>query len=67
MKGKLDAYVLWPFAKRVQNWIVDQSTAHDFMVDIIGSVDPYQLLSLVATFSATQYMQGKSHVVCFSA
>ena len=26
MKGKFDAYVLF------QNWIVDQSTAHDFMV-----------------------------------
>ena len=26
------AYVMWPFAKRVQNWIVDRSTAHDFML-----------------------------------
>ena len=32
MKGKFDAYVLWPLAKRVQNWIVDWSTAHDFTV-----------------------------------
>ena len=23
MKGKFDAYVLWPFAQRIQNWIVD--------------------------------------------
>ena len=23
MKGKFDAYVLWPSVKRVQNWIVD--------------------------------------------
>ena len=29
---KLYAYVLWPLAKRVQNWIVDQSTARDFTV-----------------------------------
>ena len=27
MKGKFDAYVLWPL-----NWIVDQSTACDFTV-----------------------------------
>ena len=33
MKGKFDAYVLWPLAKKLQNWIVDQSTAHDFTVD----------------------------------
>ena len=32
MKGKFDAYVLWPLAKKFQNWIVDQSTARDFTV-----------------------------------
>ena len=32
MKGKFDAYVLWPLAKRVQNWIVDQFTARDFTI-----------------------------------
>ena len=32
MKGNFDAYVLWPVAKRVQNWIVDRSTARDFTV-----------------------------------
>ena len=32
MKGKFDAYVLWPLAKRVQNWIVDRSTARGFTV-----------------------------------
>ena len=32
MKGKFDAYVLWPLAKTVQNWIVDRSTAPDFTV-----------------------------------
>ena len=34
MKGKFDAYicVLWPFAKKFQNWIVDWSTARDFTV-----------------------------------
>ena len=33
MKGKFDAYVLWPLAKKFQNWIVDWSTARDFTVD----------------------------------
>ena len=32
MKGKFDANVLWPLAKKFQNWIVDLSIAHDFMV-----------------------------------
>ena len=32
MKGKFDAYVLWPLAKKFQNWIVDQSTARNFTV-----------------------------------
>ena len=34
MKGKFDAYVLWPLAKSVQNWMVSQSTAPDFTVFI---------------------------------
>ena len=32
MKGKFDTYVLWPLAKKFQNWIVDRSTARDFTV-----------------------------------
>ena len=32
MKGKFDAYVLWPLAKKFQTWIVDLSTAHNFTV-----------------------------------
>ena len=32
MKGKIDAYVLLPLAKKFQNWIVDRSTALDFTV-----------------------------------
>ena len=32
MKGKIDAYVLWPLAIRIQNWIVDRSTARNFKV-----------------------------------
>ena len=32
MKGKFDDYVLWPLAKKFQNWIVDRSTARNFPV-----------------------------------
>ena len=32
MEGKFDAYVLWPLAKKFQNWKVDRSTARDFTV-----------------------------------
>ena len=32
MKGKFDAYVLWTLAKRIQNLILDRSTARDFTV-----------------------------------
>ena len=32
MKGKCDAYVLQPLAKKFQNLIVDQSTARNFTV-----------------------------------
>ena len=30
--GEIDAYVLWPLAKKFQNWIVEWSTARDFTV-----------------------------------
>ena len=32
IKGKFDAYVLWPLAKKFQNWLVDQSIAREFTV-----------------------------------
>ena len=32
MKGKFNAYVLWPLDKMVQNWIIDRSTAWNFTV-----------------------------------
>ena len=37
MKGKFDACVLWPLAKKSQNWIVivDRSTARNFTVHIL--------------------------------
>ena len=37
MKGKFDAYVLWPLSQRVQNWTKDRSTARDF-TDLRGYV-----------------------------
>jgi hypothetical protein len=36
MKRKFDAYLLRPFAKRVQNWIVDQYTARNFKVVVVS-------------------------------
>ena len=39
MKGKFDAYALWPLAKEFQNWIVDRSTARDFtVIDILTDI-----------------------------
>ena len=35
IKEKFDAYVLWPLAKKIQNWIVDRSTARDFTVFLL--------------------------------
>ena len=45
MEGIFDGYVLWPLDKKVQNWIVDRSTAHEFK---IIQADSYQtILTLV--------------------
>ena len=35
MKGKFNAYVLWPLAKKFKNLIVDWSSARDFTVGIL--------------------------------
>ena len=35
MKAIFDAYLMWPFIKRVQNWIVDRSTARGFTLDYL--------------------------------
>ena len=32
INGKFDTYVLWPLAKRVQNWIVGRSTTRNFTI-----------------------------------
>ena len=55
MNGKFDAYLLWPLAKRVQNWIVDWSITNDFTlynidgirrVEKIQSVDNIKLANV---------------------
>ena len=64
INGKFDAYVLWPLVQRVQNWIVDLSTAWDFMVH-------FNLLSLLLSrVSAKKYtnslvMLVLGFVICF--
>ena len=32
INGKFDPYVLWLLAKKVKNWVVDRSPAHNFTV-----------------------------------
>ena len=51
MKGKFDAHVLWPLAKRVQNWIEAQSTARIFTVYVFGQ----SLLGPVVYFAKLVY------------
>ena len=41
MKGKFDAYILWPFAISFQNWIVDRFTARDFTAGYLQSQTGY--------------------------
>ena len=53
MKGKFDAYVLWPLAKKFQNWIVDRSTARDFTVCLFWYLAQGQILGI------TLYLLGK--------
>ena len=49
VKGKFDAYVLWPLAKKFQNWIVDQSTAREFTVDNVWVKKTWTNLSIETT------------------
>ena len=58
MKGKFNAYVLWPLAKRVQNLIVNRYTARDFTVyekyfcEIIYRQNPNSVKSAPRNFTA---------------
>ena len=40
MKGKFDAYVLWPLTKKFQDLTVDRSTARDFTVNLTRRQPP---------------------------
>jgi len=57
MKGKFDAYVRWPSAKKFQNWIVDWSTARDFMVSATF-LEFSKLLSLKTIFPCKMFAIG---------
>ena len=62
MKGKFNTYVLWPLAKRVQNWIVDWSTEVRF-----AGFFPLDLLLHIAICKSIGKETGKTHlllVVC---
>ena len=45
MKVKFDVYVLWPLAKKFQNWIVDRSTARDITVYQVAKDYNIQILN----------------------
>ena len=47
MKGKYDAYVLWPLDKKVQNWIVDRSTACNFTVLDEAKIDNFLIFMAI--------------------
>ena len=50
MKGKFDAYVLRPLAKKFQNWIADRSTARDFtVIEFIQLVQNVSYITIVGT------------------
>ena len=46
MKGKFDAYVLWPLDKRIQNRIVVRSTARDYLRYFRNDLNPLWILVL---------------------
>ena len=62
MKGKFDAYVLWPLAKKFQNWIVDRSTAFDFTVYNKNSSQNIRLIHLKGVFIIIELIR---YCLCF--
>ena len=64
MKGKFDAYVLWPLAKWVQNRIVDQSTAHDFTVTLFKNAINLNATTKIQILDDI-YLQGLMYVSCY--
>ena len=59
MRGEFDTYVLWPLAKRIQNWIVAQSTACDYNYMIIKFI--FGIETHVCTCSFTVHDITKKH------
>ena len=47
MKEKFDAYVLWTLVKRVQNLLVDRSTARDLLIDLLVEISIVLLCKLL--------------------
>ena len=61
MKGKFDACVVWPLAKKFQNWIVDRSTARDFTVYSLNSTKCHQNKTKWQDQTATRQKQCAYH------
>ena len=68
MRGKFDAYLLWPLAKRVQNWIADWSIASNFTVFclqlqfVLSGADS----NMKSSKASGRSHQNLSHEKCFS-
>ena len=60
MKEKFDAYVLWPLDQKVQNWIVERSTARNFTV---CNLSQYFMKSLTKTTTNISNLQ-KRALIC---
>ena len=58
MKGKFDGHVLWPFVQRVQNWIVDRSTARYFMV--LETDDFFHKMKTFSNLKYPRWFDGKT-------
>ena len=70
MNRKFDAYVLWPLTKSVQNWIVNQSTASNFMVcesctvAVLGKLSHLGSIENVCNFNKVSCScQSMNHVI----
>ena len=55
MKGKFDAYVLWPLAKKSQNWIVDRSAARDFTVSQLIYIDQINAAQILIHYTHKKF------------
>ena len=60
MKWKFDSYVLWPLAKKSQNWIVDQSTTRDITVDCYNTPMWFDAFLIIKNQQNTAFDHRKS-------